>query len=182
MRVLAVGLALVGFAAAIPIGHALAVPTPPRGPFVTLLLGRSMWAQSEAGRAVAGQPTLADIAPLLAQRGVRATGVIVPARTAESGIRNIDGNLYPSWTELAQLRDRYGWTFVSNGQNRADVVNLPPAARYAEVCGSLNAFRSHGHLRAWGMYGPGSNRITPAIATNLVGTCFSFVRYYWGTA
>ncbi len=32
------------------------------------------------------------------------------------------------------------------------------------------------------MYGPGSNRITPAIATNLVGTCFSFVRYYWGNS
>ena len=32
------------------------------------------------------------------------------------------------------------------------------------------------------MYGPGSNKITPAIATNLVGTCFSFVRYYWGNS
>ena len=30
------------------------------------------------------------------------------------------------------------------------------------------------------MYGPGSNSITPDIATNLVATCFSFVRYYWG--
>jgi hypothetical protein len=179
-RAAALAVGLVAAGAAFPIGQALAAPTPPSGPFVTLLLGRSMWVQSESGQAVPGQPTLADIAPLLAQRGVAATGVIVPGRTAESGIQNINGNLYPSWAELAQLRDQYGWSFVSNGQNRVNVINLSPAERYAEVCGSLDAFYAHGHMRAWGMYGPNSNNITADIATNLVATCFSFVRYYWG--
>ena len=52
----------------------------------------------------------------------------------------------------------------------------------AESCGSLAAFERHGHDRAWGMYGPGSNNITNAIATNPVGTCFGFTWLYDGTS
>jgi hypothetical protein len=139
-----------------------------------------MWMQSEKGQPVAGQPTLNDLAVLFAQRGVRATGVIVPGRTAASTISNINGNLYPSWAHLASLRDTYGWSFVSNGQNRLDITQLSPAQQRAESCGSLAAFQQRGHNRAWGMYGPGSNRITDAIARNVVGTCFAFVRLYSG--
>ena len=153
----------------------------PSGPFVTLLIGRSLWAQSEGGSVVAGQPTLIDIAQLLAARGVRATGVVVPGHTLEKGILNYNGNLYPSWQELATLRDQYGWSFVSNGQNRVDITSLSPTQQIAESCGSLDAFEDHGQLRAWGMYGPGSNRITDAIATNVVGKCFAFTRLYWGS-
>ena len=154
----------------------------PSGPFVSVLLGRSMWAQSEGGTAVAGQPTLTDLAALFAQRGVAATGVVTPGRTAETGIQNINGNLYPSWSILASLRDTYGWSFVSNGQNRVDITALPPDQQLTESCGSLTAFTQHGHLRAWGMYGPGSNKITDAIATNVIATCFAFTRLYDGTS
>jgi hypothetical protein len=146
-----------------------------------LLLGRSVWAQSENGAIVPGQPTLVDVAQALAAQGVRVTGVITPARTQESGIVNVNGNLYPSWQELANLRDQYGWSFVSNGQNRVDITTLPPDQQLAESCGSLAAFTAHGHTRAWGLYGPGSNAVTDDIATNVVGMCFAFTRLYAGT-
>ena len=53
---------------------------------------------------------------------------------------------------------------TANGQNRVDITSLSPTQQIAESCGSLDAFEDHGQLRAWGMYGPGSNRITDAIA------------------
>ena len=92
----------------------------------------------------------------------------------------MNGNLYPSWSHLAKLRDTYGWSFVSNGQNYLDLTQLTPARQEAESCGSLAAFERRGHRRAWGMFGPGVNRITPAIATDVVGQCFAFVRLYGG--
>ena len=182
-RSLAAGVAFVALVAmllaAVP-GHMGGAAAAASGPYVSLLIGRSMWAQSEGGQVVPGQPTLLDVARALAAQGVRATGVVVPARTPESGILNYNGNLYPSWQELGALRDQYGWSFVSNGQNRADITTLPRDQQFAESCGSLAAFERHGHLRAWGMYGPGSNNITDEIATNVVGTCFAFTRLYWG--
>ena len=176
----AASIALVGVLLAAVPGHVGGAAAAETGPFVTLLIGRSMWTQSEGGQVVPGQPTLLDVAEALAAQGVRATGVVVPARTLESGILDYNGNLYPSWQELGVLRDQYGWSFVSNGQNRVDITTLPRDEQFAESCGSLAAFESHGHLRAWGMYGPGSNNITDEIATNVVGTCFGFTRLYWG--
>ena len=160
----AASIALVGVLLAAVPGHVGGAAAAETGPFVTLLIGRSMWTQSEGGQVVPGQPTLLDVAEALAAQGVRATGVVVPARTLESGILDYNGNLYPSWQELGVLRDQYGWSFVSNGQNRVDITTLPRDEQFAESCGSLAAFESHGHLRAWGMYGPGSNNITDEIA------------------
>ncbi len=158
-----------------------ATPAAGTGPYVSLLIGRGLWAQSEACKAVSGQPTLAQVAQQFAAAGVRATGVTVPARTLETGELCYNSNLYPSWADMAALRDSYGWSFVSNGQKRLDITTLSPAEQYAESCGSLAAFTTHGHTRAWGMYGPGSNRITDSIATNVVGTCFAFTRKYGNT-
>ena len=156
-------------------------PVPvPAPPFVTLMFGRSMWAESQECQQLG--PDLYTVAALLAQRGIRATGMVVPARTAETGVSCINGNLYPSWEELAQLRDVYGWTFVSNGQRRVNITKLDPPAQRAESCGSLDSFAAHGHYRAWGMFGPGSNHITDAIATSPVGECFAFVRQYSATS
>jgi hypothetical protein len=155
---------------------------PSTGPLVTIMFGRAMWSQSETCRAVPGQPTVVEVAEHLRRRGVRATGVVVPARTSEHGVQCLNGNLYPSWDELATLRDSYGWNFVSNGLNRVDITALSPAQQRNESCGSLPPFEAHGHHRAWGMYGPGTNRVTPAISTNLISTCFAFTRYYSGTS
>ena len=121
--------------------------------FVTVMMGRSMWAQSQRCQQVG--PDLLTVAGLLALRGVRVTGMVVPARTAESGVQCLNGNLYPSWAELAQLRDQFGWTFVSNGQRRTNITKLDPPGQRAESCGSLAAFAAHGHtarlghVRAW---------------------------------
>lgn len=151
-----------------------------QGGFVTVMLGRSIWAQSEGCEPLG--PDLKSLAALFAARGVRVTGMIVPARTADSGEQCINGNLYPSWDDLAALRDRFGWTFVSNGQRRKNLMKMDLQEQWDETCGSLAAFTAHGHTRAWGMFGPGSNRITPALATSPVGECFSFVRKYSGTS
>ena len=150
-------------------------------PYVTVLLGRAMWAQSDAGQVVVGQPTLADLAPMFAARGVKATGVVTPDRSAESVIQYINGNLYASWDQFAWLRDVYGWTFVSNGQTYSDVTLMDHDEQVAETCGSQAAFQQHGHLRSWGMYGPGVNRITDQIAADVVSECFAFTRRYSNT-
>jgi hypothetical protein len=176
----AAGFALAIVASVVP-AVAASAQVPP-GPYVSILFGRAMWAQSEGCQIPAGQPNLYDIASHLRARGIRATGVTVPARTAEAGVQCFNGNLYPSWQELAAMRDVFGWSFVSNGYNRVDITQLSPAAQYAESCGSLEAYEAHGHNRAWGMYGPGTNRITQEISTNLISTCFGFTRFYGNTS
>jgi hypothetical protein len=147
--------------------------------YMTISFGRVMYAQSESCQVIG--ETIFDIAESLKTRGIRATGVVVPARTNESTRQCYNGNIHPSWDDLARLRDDYGWTFVSNGQNRVDITQLSPAEQQAESCGSQQAFLDHGHSRSWGMFGPGSNRMTTEIADNVVSKCFAFIRQYWGT-
>jgi len=147
--------------------------------YMTISFGRVMYAQSESCQVIS--ETIFDIAESLKTRNIRATGVVVPARTDENTRQCYNGNIYPSWDDLARLRDDYGWTFVSNGQNRVDITQLSPDEQQAESCGSQQAFLDHGHNRSWGMFGPGSNKMTAEISENIVSKCFAFIRQYWGT-
>jgi hypothetical protein len=147
-------------------------------PMLTLQFGRAMLGQGAGCQPLAGQPTIFDVASELQRRGMFAVGVVVPDRTGETAALCVNGNLHSSWADLARLRDEFRWSFVSNGQSRLDLPGLSRTAQIAESCGSLDALAAHGHDRAWGMFGPNSNQITDAIATDVLNHCFAFTRMY----
>ena len=149
-------------------------------PMLTLQLGRAMLGQSYQCQPIPGQPTIFDVAGELRARGLFAVGVVVPDRTDDVAVQCENGNLYPSWTDYARLRDEFGWSFVSNGQRRLDLPQLSRSEQIVESCGSLDDFAARGHNRAWGLFGPNSNQITDAIAADVLNRCFAFTRLYSG--
>lgn len=168
-----------------------AAPAPPAGPSpatlaaapaATIVFGRSLWAQTDPRCNVHPQAvTLEEVARDLAARRLTATGVVVVDRTRERQRlcwRNFVR--HTSWADLARLRDRYGWTFVSGGNEKVDMRDLPPWRVRQETCGSLPAFTSRGHDRAWGLFAYGNNSFSPRLQRTVVGECFAFGRTYRG--
>jgi hypothetical protein len=156
-------------------------PLPPDGAFLTLHLGRTQWSHrdSTCSTILPNTITLLRVAEELKSRGLTAVGHVVVDRTSETWTRDCEKRFaYASWHDLAQLRDDYGWTFVSAGQSYADMTALTPDQQRAESCGSLQAFTDHGHTRAHGLFAYPNNKYTTEIQTDVVSPCFAYGRAY----
>ena len=156
-------------------------PAPADGAFLTLHFGRTQWEQRDATctTALPDSKTLLDVAEELKSRGLKAVGHVVVDRTSDTSTRTCENRFaYPTWDDLALLRDSYGWTFVSAGQTYANMTTLTPDEQRQESCGSLDAFTAHGHLRANGLFAYPNNKFTPEIQNDVVSTCFAYGRKY----
>ena len=159
------------------IGTATAAESDPG--YITLLFARAQMRATDGCVPVAGSVSLFDIAEALSLRGVVGSAAVVTDRTNESSERCIaDIGTQASWDQLATLRDAYSWTMVSAGRAHADMTQLTPAGQHGESCGSLQALASHGHDRAWGLFGYANNRHNTQMQENVVSTCFAYGRTY----
>ncbi len=135
----------------------------PPPPMVSLLFSRS-----PLGNAVncvadrtAGTVWLdTTVAPELARRGLKPVGT-VETRTVGETTRpcyHYQRTIAMSWQDMAHYRDTHGWTFISHGQTRVELTTVTDAELERQVSGSLQDLRSHGHLKASGMYAYQNNR------------------------
>jgi hypothetical protein len=172
-----------GDTVATPRGPAAAITPPPEGAFLSLHFGRSQWEQRDptCSDILPNTVTLLEVAEELAKRRLKAVGHVVVDRTSSTTTRTCAHRFtYPTWDDLALLRDTFRWSFVSAGQRYANMTTLTPAQQRAESCGSLRAFREHGHTRAHGLFAYPNNKLTTDIQSNVVSTCFGFGRQYGG--
>jgi hypothetical protein len=154
---------------------------PADGAFLSLHFGRTQWEQRDATctSILPNTITLLEVAEELAKRHLKAVGHVLVNRTSSTTTRDCANRfVYPTWDDLAVLRDTYHWSFVSAGQSYADMTRLTPVQQRAESCGSLRALREHGHTRAHGMFAYPNNKFTTEIQTNVVATCFGYGRSY----
>ncbi|MFI9553881.1 hypothetical protein [Nonomuraea endophytica] len=145
----------------------------------TLMFGRSQWQMVDPWCApLRGSVPLAEVAA--AMGGVRATPTVVVARTGDGERSCAKGFAdYATWSDLAELRDRYGWQAVSHSQTYpANFAALSGDRQRAESCGTLAAFEARGHTRAWGLFAYPNNKHSLAAQRDVVSTCFSYGRAY----
>lgn len=142
--------------------------------YVTIMFGRSMIGSTANCTLRRGAVSLFTIADLLKGRGIAATS---NATIDQIGTCTKDIS-YASWTQLATLRDTYGWTLTSRGKTNDILSTLTPAQQYDETCGSLQTFYDHGFTRAWGMYGfPGGDPVL-SVQNGPVKDCYAYGRDY----
>jgi hypothetical protein len=150
--------------------------------YLTLMFGRSQWVQTDENcEDLPNTVALDQIGATLHASGLTATGTVVGDRTLETDMQCLNGFiLYPSWQQIADLRDTDGWSFISAGATYKDMTKMTAAQQRAESCGSLSALSDHGHTRAWGMFAYPNNKFTADIQANVVSHCFAFGRTYAG--
>jgi hypothetical protein len=153
----------------------------PAPAYLTLVFGRSQWEQRDptCTSTLPRSITLGQVARALHRRGLTGSAIAVVDWTSTARTRTCRGRLaYASWSDLAALRDTYGWTMVSGGMSHADLTTMTTKRQRAESCGSLRAFTDHGHRRAAGLFAYGNNKHSAAIQSGVVSTCFSYGRVY----
>lgn len=149
------------------------------GAYLTFLFGRTQW--QKAGPSCvppAGYHTLADAVQALSNQGYIGVGEGIINYFPNTGFNCTNGAMYPGWDELQTLHSTYGFQLVSEGNDYVDFSTLTSAQQQSESCGSLPNFRSHGFMRADGLFAYPNNTWTTAAQTNVVSTCFSFGRRY----
>jgi hypothetical protein len=151
--------------------------------FLTLLFGRTQWVSTEGCTPMPNTIDLGQVAQELSARGLTATGLAVTTATQDTArYCQPDIGLHANWSDLAALRDTYGWTFDSTGAQHRNMLTLTPEQQWQESCGSLTALRNHGHDRSGGLFGYPNNRYDATMQANVVSTCFEFGRRYFGAA
>jgi len=149
--------------------------------FLTLLFGRNMMQPATAScTPLPGSVPLTQVAKDLQARGLTATGAVVIDRTHATTEDCYDGSLYSSWSDIANLTDNSGWTYVSAGLTHDNITTMTPQQQYDDSCGSLPVLEKHGHPEAVGMFAYGDNEYNSAVQTKVVETCFDFGRTYRG--
>ncbi len=147
--------------------------------YITLLFGRSMYSIADNNcNQLAGSVPLDQVAQDLSSRGLSATGVVVVGRTQVSSRLCYAGSLYPTWSDLDNLRDTYGWSFGSDGMTHNDITKMTPSQQYEESCVSLAYLAENGMTAADAFYAYGDNLRTTTIQTSTVSTCYDYGRTY----
>jgi len=163
-----------------------AAPTITTPGYLTLMFGRAEWvAASSNCTPVPGQPTLITIAQALAAESPPRIGVADPVTdwvgsTSETCVHH---DPYPSWQDLATLKNTYGWEFASEGESHTYMTTLTTPQQVVESCGALtnpDGFYAHGLSDTWGMFSYANNEYTTAIQTGVVEKCYAFGRTYKG--
>jgi peptidoglycan/xylan/chitin deacetylase (PgdA/CDA1 family) len=174
-------------AASDTVPSATATPAPA---YLTLLYSRTQWASSLNCSPLPNTVTAPMLAAELQRRGLRATGTVVTRRIHETSRDCMDdldvkgavlrpgGVLYASWADIASLRNKYGWKFVSHSRTYRSMTTLSAAEQRDEACGSLEDLRAHGHLRASGYFAYPNNHYNDTIQRDVVSSCYAFGRAY----
>jgi hypothetical protein len=156
---------------------------PPDNTYLTLLFSRSEITVAdncvENDTGVARLDTV--VAPELARRGLTGTGTVETGvtRDATYACLHYKKSLAASWSDLAMLRDSYGWSFVSHSRTYAqNWSSMTRQQQLSETCGSLQDLLDHGHTRAEGLFAYPNNSWSADVETNVVSTCFAFGRKY----
>jgi DNA-binding beta-propeller fold protein YncE len=173
----AVGIAssLVPIALLAPSAQADASP-----PYLTLLFGRAQWeVTDDCATPIPGSVTLQQVAVELQSRGLTGTAAVVTNPTQDIN-RYCQPSIasHASWSDLAELRDTYGWQSVSTGASHGDMTQMDPTQQYAESCGSLTALEAHGHTRADGLFGYPNDKYNDTMQEDIVSQCYSYGRRY----
>ena len=146
--------------------------------YVTVMFGRMQWVTTKQCQPVPNTVDLGRAKSDLDARGIDATGIVIPIRMPETGIRCFNGyTTHPGWDTVTAWKDD-GWSFVSGGTH-VDMTTLSYAQQVEESCGSLDDFSARG-IDASGMFAYGANRSTSQIQADPVSTCFEFGRRYGG--
>ncbi|MEI2775077.1 MAG: hypothetical protein V9G19_03710 [Tetrasphaera sp.] len=155
---------------------------PPGPGYITIMWGRAGW-QAAGGEGCSRRPanarTLEQNAKDLLARGLFGVGGVVTSRANET-TRQCTRNyvLESSWADLARLRDRYGWSVISQSKTYPDLTTLDTEAEVlAETRDTLATFRSHGHARAWGAFAYPDNKRNGFVQA-IVNRYFAFGRIY----
>jgi len=161
------------------------VQRPAATPFLTLLFSRSeiMNASDCRPDRTGSLNLVTQVAPDLARRGIAATGSVETGitRAATRACVHYKRSLTASWADLARLRDRYGWKFVSHGRTFAtNIASMTPKQRWSETCGSLLDLERHGHWSGDGLFAYPDNKWSTEVETGVVSKCFAFGRRYAG--
>jgi hypothetical protein len=166
--------------------YTLSVSTPdgpPDNAYVTLLFSRSeITAADNCVPNDLGVVRLdSGVAPELARRGISGTGTVETGVTAEHSevCLHYKSSMGASWDELAQLRDSYGWSFVSHSRTYAkNLSTMTRDQQWNESCGSIQDLLAHGHTRGDGMFAYPHNTWSDDVQINVVSTCFAFARRF----
>ena len=180
-----IGISTLCLAMAAPAPSTSAASAPAPG-YITIIWGRTNW-QAASGTDCANTGdgttgvtrTLEQNAQDLQVRGLYGVGGVVVNRTQEAS-RTCFNNyvIQPSWSDLAMLRDTYGWKFISQGMNYSNMTLMTTdTQRYNESGATLPIFELHGHTSAWGAFNYANNKQDLA-AQKVVTKYFAFGRKY----
>jgi hypothetical protein len=166
--------------------YTLSVSTPdgpPDNAYVTLLFSRSeITAADNCVPNDLGVVRLdTGVAPEFARRHITGTGTVETGVTADNSdvCLHSKSTMAASWNELAQLRDTYGWSFVSHSRTYAkNWSTMTRDQQWSESCGSIQDLLAHGHTRGDGMFAYPHNTWTDDVQINVVSTCFAFARRF----
>jgi hypothetical protein len=147
--------------------------------YVTLSFGRAQWAPAEKCLPLAGAVDLGQVADTLAARGLVGNAVVITSYTDET-TRKCKGGIsrQASWADLEGLADR-GWSVADGGTHNVAVDSMTYDEAYAEICGSIPTFTSHG-LDPTGMWAwaGGNKHYSATFQRQIVATCFGWGRLY----
>lgn len=151
------------------------------GRYLTLLFGRTQWVTTAKCVRVANSVSLNEVADEFRRRGLTGTGAVVFDRIRDgSQYCHAGFATYPSWSELATLRDSYGWQFISAGKRYTDVTKLSPSDQQDVICGSIQLFAQRGFTRSWGLFAYPNNKRDANVQQNVTSKCFAYGRTYAG--
>jgi hypothetical protein len=182
VKLIALVMLTFGFAATPAQAATVKPPAPTIAPQFTLMMGRGINAQALDVKCtkLSPGPTLNDTAAFLAGYGLKATVPATLNLTSDTDTPVCNGKLvYPTWSQLRELRDTYRWDAIPRGISNDPITSLTGQALYDNTCGVLPKFYSEGFPQAWGLYAYPGNRWTDA-DQQVVKTCYSYGRKYSG--
>lgn len=153
----------------------------PEGGYLTIIFSRVNWQALVASEPVPGKTkTLMDAANALRDHGLFGVGAVVMDRVHETE-RKIHAGFHStaSWNDMANLRDNYGWHFISQGKSYLNLTTagLTNAEIREETGGSLAILEDHGHNNGWGLYCYPNDK-QDARSQGIVNQYFAFGRKY----
>lgn len=154
-------------------------PAPAQPAYLTVAWGRSLWAHgcNPTAQTEPGVRTLEQDAQDLRQAGLAGVGGVVIERTSSTRTCS-RGVTTTTWADLGRLRDRYGWSFVSQGMTYTDMTLMTTdAQRFRETGATLPILARRGHRQAWGAFLYADDK-QDLPAQQMVARYFAFGRLY----
>ena len=154
--------------------------------YLTIVNGRGFWDVASNCVPHGDDLTvdLGEVAAELDRRGMAGYVTVVGEWTRGSRHCPSRGEIYASWSDLARLRDVYGWTVGSNGDTLNPMTDEGStlAEQWQTSCGAYRKLRAHGHHDGWALFsyplGGGPEDISDEVQDAVVKQCFGFGRVY----
>ena len=166
--------------------------------YLTLSFGRSVYEQFNKTGCTVPTPGAMTLDQVLSQLysltpSRTAVGNVIIDRTSTTSTNTCVGiNSYPTWTQLTQWQNEYGYSVTSEGETDATLagpgaISFPYTSKVngmvipslnAEICGSLNIFSQYG-FNAAGMFDNPDNKFSDSIDLSTTTSCFDFSREYY---